>query len=386
MKTYFSLPLITLSCSYTLAAPSLKLVTSGLKEPVWATSTKSAPNYFYILEKPGTIKIYDSKTRQLLSNNFIDLTANIRVKMNEQGLLGMAFCPDFSKNGEFYLYYTDTKGDTKISRFRTDPKNPVSASPASEQILLSIDQPYKNHNGGWIGFGTDRCLYIATGDGGSSFDPKNRAQDLSSHLGKLLRINVIGHKTYAIPTSNPFIKQPNIKPEIYAYGLRNPWRCCWNPSNGDFYVADVGQREKEEINVVPKSKLKGANFGWRLREGDIETPKKKVGGPNNAAYIQPVYTYGHSAAANEGLSITGGFVYRGSVKELRGKYFFADFANPRIWSINVSGNKATNFTDWTQRLKTHEQRIFRVASFAEDHAGEMYVLEFSEGKVYKFSN
>lgn len=382
MKTAIFVSL--LACSPLFAAPSLKLVTKGLKEPIWATSTKSAPKYLYILEKPGVIKIFNQSSKTLLPTPFLDITSKIKIKMNEQGLLGMAFSPDFSKTGRFYLNYTNLKGDTHISRFTCDPKNPLQANTASEQVLLKIDQDSRNHNGGWLGFGPDNLLYIATGDGGSAFDPKNRAQDLSQLLGKILRIHVGGPAGYSIPSTNPFLNVSGARPEIYAYGLRNPWRCSWDRKTKDFYIADVGQKLKEEINFVPAGKGKGANYGWRKREGLIATPK--VGADSVNQQYDPIYTYDHGAGSNQGISITGGFVYRGSVSALRGKYFFADWANPRLWSIEVKGGKATNFQDWTAPLNLHKNQIYKISSFAEDANGEMYLMDFLQGTLYKFSN
>lgn len=272
---FFSFILILLS-SIVNGVPKLSLVTDGLQEPVWAKTTPHAPNYIYILEKPGVIQIYDKQSQKLLDSPFLDIRSKIKIKMNEQGLLGMTFCPDFNKTGMLYINYTNINGDTHISSFKCDPAVPNKAESQSENILLEIKQPYRNHNGGWIDFGPDRLLYISTGDGGAAFDPKNHAQNLSSHLGKLLRIDVIGKETYTIPPSNPFVGKENAKPEILAYGLRNPWRCCWDKETGDFYIADVGQGKKEEINFIPKGKLNGVNFGWRKREGEIATKKFNI--------------------------------------------------------------------------------------------------------------
>lgn len=384
-RTSYLLATLFLLCTYAKAV-NLKPIVQGLDSPLWATSTAAAPNYLYILEKKGKVRIFDTKANKLLSQPFIDISEKIKIKMNEQGLLGMAFCPNFPSSGNFYLNYTNRKGDTHISRFKCNPKNPLLATVNSEQILLTVNQPHRNHNGGWIGFGPDKLLYISMGDGGAAYDPKNKAQDLSSLLGKLLRINVTGNSGYSIPSSNPFIQNPKARPEIYAYGIRNAWRCSWDRATGDFYMADVGQNSREEINYAQKGKGKGANYGWRLREGELQSPKNKIGGVAHPSYTEPIYTYSHGVYFNQGYSITGGFVYRGPVKVLYGKYLFADWANPQVWTIQVKSGKATNYKNWTRELKLREHKIYKISSFAEDHKGEVYIIDYVQGALYKIVN
>ena len=372
-----------LQCAY--AAPHLKEVTSGLKEPLWATAPKDSSRYFYILEKAGVIKIQDRRTGQVLPKAFLDISSKIKIRMNEQGLLGMAFCPNFSTTGRFYLNYTDLSGNTQIARYTCNPKLPLAADSGTEEILLSIKQDSRNHNGGWIGFGPDNFLYIAMGDGGSANDPKRRAQDLSQLLGKLLRIDVSGKKGYTIPKSNPFISTKGAHAEIYAYGLRNPWRCAWDPKTKDFYIADVGQNKIEEINFQPAGKGNGANYGWRKREGNTANPRNDIGGPNRPSYTDPVYTYKHGVAPTEGLSVTGGFVYRGKIKALQGHYFFADWVNPRIWSFKMQNGKPSQFKDWTDSFKLKEKRLFKISSFAQDPQGEIYLFDHKAGKMFQIT-
>lgn len=375
--------LITLALtSFSQAAPHLKEVASGLIKPVWATAPNGSTKYFYILEKDGRILIQDRRTGKILGSPFLDIRDRIKIRMNEQGLLGMAFCPKFNTTGRFYLNYTDLHGNTQIVRFTCNPKLPLKADPSRSETLMSIKQDSRNHNGGWIGFGPDGYLYIGMGDGGSANDPKNRAQDLSQHLGSLLRIDVSGSKGYKIPKNNPFVGHQKIKPEIYAFGLRNPWRCSWDRKTKDFYIADVGQNKWEEINFIPRGKGRGANYGWRKREGLNATPKNNVGGDKPKHNIDPIYTYNHGIKSNEGLSITGGFVYRGKIKSLQGRYFFADWLNPRVWSITVKNGKATQFKDWTVDFKVKNVGLKHISSFAEDPQGELYIISHA-GKMFK---
>ncbi|MGB1260408.1 MAG: PQQ-dependent sugar dehydrogenase, partial [Akkermansiaceae bacterium] len=261
-----------------------------------------------------------------------------------------------------------------------DAKDTCDAS--SRELLLTFKQDYKNHNGGWIGFGPDGYLYIGTGDGGAGNDPKQRAQDLSQYLGKLLRLDVSPAKGYKIPRDNPFKNRSSAKAEIFAYGLRNPWRCSWDSKTGDLYIADVGQNKWEEVNFMPAGKGKGANYGWRLREGLIATPSKSIGGDKPSRAVDPVHVYYHGRKDNEGLSITGGYVYRGPIKSLQGKYFYADYANPRIWSFEMKNGKAHNHEDWTERFKCNGKKISAIASFGEDHAGNLLLISHG-GNIYQ---
>ena len=353
---------------------------SGFKQPVWASCPTGNNDHLWIIEKQGTIRILNRHTGD--KSDFLDIRDQIKIKGNEQGLLGLAFSNDYLKTGRFYVYYTNTKGDTEICRFTAHGKGMRQCHAKSRELLLTFHQDFKNHNGGWLGFGPDGYLYIGTGDGGAANDPKNKAQDLSSLLGKLLRIDVSPKKAYRIPADNPFVNRSKAKPEIYAYGLRNPWRCSWDRKTNDFYIADVGQNRWEEINFMPSGKGKGANYGWRLREGLIATPQKNIGGPLPAKVIDPIYVYKHGGKNNEGASVTGGYVYRGPIKSLHGKYFFADYANPRIWSLEVKDGEMTNFEDWTERLQPKNGKIKTIASFGEDNAGNLLIISYS-GSIYQ---
>jgi glucose/arabinose dehydrogenase len=309
-----------------------------------------------------------------------DISERVSRKGNEEGLLGLAFSPDFAKSGKFYINYTDREHFTCISRLRWT-KSGISV--AEEEIILRFKQDFENHNGGWIGFGPDNMLFIGNGDGGSGNDPNQRAQDLDSLLGKILRIDVSQEKGYSIPQDNPFAKQKGARAEIWAYGLRNPWRCSFDPQTDELWIADVGQNQVEEVNVIARKQSAGANFGWRLREGDIATPAPKVGGEAPANHIEPLYVYRHGSAKDQGFSVTGGYLYRGkSIPELQGRYIFADYANPRIWSLHRQQGKAPEFLDHTEDLQTAKNKFKRIASFAEDRNGELYIIDHT-GPIYQ---
>lgn len=375
----FRLALILVS-PLCLAAPATELVVSNLDEPVFMTAPTGEKRYLFILEKKGIIRIFDRQQKKLLEQPFLDLSHKIKVKMNEQGLLGMAFSPRFDSDHRFYLYYTDLKGDTRVSRFTTSPAVPLIALATSEEPLISQKQDFRNHNGGWIGFGPDEMLYIGLGDGGAANDPRNRSQDLSTLLGKLLRIDVNTAKNYAIPEDNPYLSKPDAKKEILSYGLRNPWRCAWH--GNDLIIADVGQNKWEEINCVSHQQLFSANFGWPQIEADRRTKKPLPESFDEESAVKPIYQYKHGNAGDEGLSITGGYVYRGSVEELRGHYFFADHVKPHIWSIDLKHEAPFELKHWADDFKTGKKPIARISSFAEDPQGDLYILSLS-GTIHK---
>ena len=376
----FLLPL--LACPLLLsAAPKIERVGGTFERPVFVTSRPDTAQHLFIVEQAGKVFLHDQKSDQTLEKPFLDLSKKVLRKGNEQGLLGFAFAPDYLQSGRVYANYTDKKGDNQIARFTVaDPKNATTCDVDSMEQLLSYSQPYGNHNGGYLEFGPDGMLYIGTGDGGSANDPKNNAQDLTNLLGKILRIDVSPAEGYIIPADNPFAKSKS--PEILAYGLRNPWRCCWDGDN--FYIADVGQNAWEEVNVVTSKQLNGANFGWRPREGFHETPKKKVGGPMKSEYTDPVLEYDHEVDNDGGLSINGGYVYRGSVKELEGQYLYSDHVNPRIWSFEFAGGKATNKQDLTETFARPDGEKFQqLASFGQDADKEVYIVEMGGGAIWK---
>jgi glucose/arabinose dehydrogenase len=358
-----------------------ELLAKGFERPVWAGAPRSVKDKLWIMEQAGTVWIVDLKTGERADQPFLKIDDQVTRKSNEQGLLGLAFSPDFEKTGKYYVNYNRKDGDSMVVRFVS--KDRQTTDPASAETIIEYDQPFGNHNGGWLDFGPDGYLYIATGDGGAGNDPKNNAQDMSSLLGKVLRLDVSGDKGYKIPASNPYQNQKGAEPEIIAMGLRNPWRCSFDRKTGDFWIADVGQNAWEEINVVSLKEIPEKNFGWRLREGDIETPMKKVGGDVPKNHVEPVYVYKHGKESNEGLSVTGGYVYRGSnLPNFEGRYIFADYQNPRIWSFVLKNGKADDFKDHTSELQPESGRINLIPAFAEDASGELYLVDHS-GAVYR---
>ena len=382
--TNFSKLLVFLCVSFSSlgqAQIATELLAKGFERPVWAGAPDSVKGKLWVMEQAGTVWIVDFETGERAEQPFLKINDKVTRKSNEQGLLGLAFAPDFQETGTYYVNYNEKGGDTLIVRFISNDRK--TTDPDSGETVLEFEQPYGNHNGGWLDFGPDGLLYIATGDGGSANDPKNLAQDKSSLLGKLLRIDVSGDKGYKVPASNPYLADASVKPEILAIGLRNPWRCSFDRETGDFWIGDVGQNAWEEINVVNHTDLSGLNFGWRLREGDIETPKNKVGGGKPEKNTEPVYVYKHGTGPSEGLSVTGGYVYRGAgINNMSGRYVFADYQNPRIWSFEMKDGKATGFTDHTSELQPDGGRINLISAFAEDADGEMYLLDHS-GPVYR---
>jgi glucose/arabinose dehydrogenase len=380
--------LITISGFFALSLSSqakigVEQVTKGFERPVWAGVPKGVSSKLWVMEQAGRVWIVDEKTGSRSSEPFLDIQKDVSRKGNEEGLLGLAFAPDFEKSGRYYVNFTDKDKQTRIVRFVS--KNGTTTDPDSGEILLKYPSEFDNHNGGWIEFGPDGYLYIGNGDGGSGNDPKNRAQDLSVYLGKILRIDVSSATGYQVPKDNPFIGKTDAKPEIWAYGVRNPWRCSFDHATGDFWMGDVGQNHWEEINYVPKGKGAGANYGWRLREGPVPTPAPNVGGDAPAGAIEPVYAYKHGAAEDQGFSVTGGFVYHGPVKELQNRYVFADYQNPRIWSFELKKGKAADFKDHTKDLQPEGGRINLIASFAEDNSGNLLIIDHT-GAIYRVTN
>jgi len=349
---------------FTLSLPlqgkiALKQLADGFKRPVDLQAAPGNDKDLYVVEQHGVITAIDRETGKK-GEVLLDISANVSRKMNEEGLLSLAFAPDFAKSGRFYVNFTDKrpkKALTHISRFIL-PKGKTSVDPSSEEILMSYTQDFRNHNGGWIAFGPDGFLYIGNGDGGAANDPKARAQDMTSLLGKLLRIDVSPTTGYDVPSDNPFIGKEGVKPEIYSYGLRNPWRCSFD---GDkIWIADVGQNHYEEVNALSLSEASA-------------TPKKGVGGDKPSPVIDPIYQYGHGASKSEGLSVTGGFVYHGSNPELKGKYLFADYVTRRLWTLDESENYA--FEDITDEVLAKGQKLGPIASFAQDNQKEQYIVD-----------
>jgi glucose/arabinose dehydrogenase len=378
-----TLLLIWLAATATVhAGIGVQQVASGFERPVWVGQPAGIDGKLWVIEQAGRVWIVDAKTGQRSDKPFLDIVFDVSRKGNEEGLLGLAFAPDFQKTGRFYVNYTDrtpNKAITRIARFTANPAT-LETDPGTKEVLISVEQPYRNHNGGWIDFGPDGKLYIGLGDGGAANDPQGNGQNLGSYLGKILRLDVSGEKGYQSPPDNPFVKQAGALPEIWSWGMRNPWRCSFDRKTGDFWVGDVGQNLWEEIDAMPKGKASGANFGWRLREGEIATPE--VGGDKPPKAIEPVYVYKHGMSGREGFSVTGGYVYRGPVRELEGRYVFGDYQNPRIWSFVLRGGKATDVKDHTTELQPQGGKLKFVSSFGEDNAGNLYIVDHT-GPIYR---
>jgi glucose/arabinose dehydrogenase len=347
----------------------LQLVASGLSSPLYLTSPPGELNRLFIVEQTGAIRLVKDGT--LLPTPFLNISDRI-VAGGEQGLLGMAFYPDYATSGRFVVHYTDPVGDTHLSIFHVSADSDV-ADPSSEVVILTADQPYANHNGGQVLFGPDGYLYLGLGDGGAANDPEGRAQSLTDLLGSILRLDVQSGTSYTVPADNPFVGQAGARPEIWSYGLRNPWRFSFDRANGDLYIADVGQDRFEEVDVAPSAggSARGTNFGWNIMEGAHCLSGTSC---DQTGLTLPAFEYSHS----QGCSITGGYVYRGSaIPELQGIYFYGDFCGGWVRSFRYAGDKVTELTDWPT-LRPGSS----VLSFGEDNAGELYVLS-SSGEVFK---
>ncbi len=340
----------------------------GFSKPLDLQSPADGTNRIFVVEQGGTIQVFENQTSVLSSETFLDIK-NSLVSGGELGLLGFAFHPNYSENRLFYVYYTPTNDLAVVSRFQVSASNINVADSSSERILLRIPQPFTNHNGGQLAFGPDGFLYISSGDGGSGGDPQGNAQNLSNLLGKTLRIDVdasdIGLE-YGIPSDNPFVNQGNARGEIYAYGLRNPWRMSFDSQTGSLWAGDVGQGELEEIDIVTS----GANYGWKYFEGTTCFS----GDCDSSGLTPPIFEYNHDAGDK---SITGGYVYRGAaLNSLKGQYIYSDFLSGRIWSLNAENTQNLN-----NRLLVESG--LNVSSFGTDANNEIYVCAF-DGKIYKF--
>jgi hypothetical protein len=343
----------------------LETVAEGLDFPLWLTAPPADPRLF-VVEKGGRVRIVQDGA--LLPTPFLDLSGQVSTG-SEQGLLSLAFHPDYTSNGRFFVNFTDTAGDTRVVEMRVSAADPDRADPGSARVVLVIEQPFSNHNGGLALFGPDGMLYVGTGDGGSGGDPQGNGQDLGTLLGKLLRVDVDGGQPYAIPSDNPFADTPGARPEVWAYGLRNPWRFSFDRETGDLYVADVGQNRLEEVNAV-RGSGSGLNYGWNVMEGTRCFEPSE--GCDRSGLTLPVTEFDH----DEGCSVTGGFVYRGSaIPELRGTYLYSDYCSGFVRSFRFANGRAES----ERRLAELEPADDAVSSFGEDAAGEMYILTAGGG-------
>lgn len=381
--------------------PSAEAITTvrigtGFSNPVYAGSPPGDAERLFVLEQyTGKIRILDLLTRQTNATDFLELGG--LAGGFEQGLLGMAFDPDYAQNGYFYLNLTVSgTGTTQIRRY-TVSSDPDIADDASLLLLMTYSQPQSNHNGGWMAFGPDGYLYIASGDGGGSNDNNaghtpglGNGQDTSVLLGKILRIDVHGDdfpgdadRNYRIPPDNPFVGVAGADDEIWAYGLRNPWRCSFDRATGDLYIADVGQGVQEEINVQPAASSGGENYGWRVMEGELCNFASDPLPCNDPSFTDPIHVYNHVGAPDGGNSVTGGYVYRGSRAALQGTYFFADYISNQIWTFEYDGNTKTNFTNRTLEMAPDAGILRTISSFGEDGLGKLYIVNRSDGAIFK---
>ncbi|GIU94665.1 MAG: glucose dehydrogenase [Gaiellaceae bacterium] len=329
----------------------LAVLTRGLDSPVGLAATPSEPRRLYVVEQRGTVRIVQNG--RLRPGVFLDLRGRV-VSGGEQGLLGLAFDPRYARNRFVYVNFTDRDGHTRIVRFRT---NGVRALPRTARLLLRVEQPFANHNGGHLAFGPDGRLWIGLGDGGSGGDPRGYAQNMGSPLGKMLRLDV---------------RRPGSAPEIVGLGLRNPWRYSFDRATGHLYIGDVGQGAVEEVNVTPRSELSRLqNYGWNLYEG---SRRYSGGEPGPGRLVFPVFEYGH----DRGCSVTGGVVYRGRARPgERGRYLVGDYCSGTVWSLRVADGQARD-------VRVEPFRVPSLTSFGEDAAGEVYATSH-DGVVFRLS-
>ncbi len=343
---------------------------TGFTRPVDIAS--AGDDRLFIVEQRGLIHILDAQG-QRLDTPYLNIQSRVNSGASERGLLGLVFHPDYAENGYFYVNYTNTSGHTRVSRFRVSAADPDVADPDSELVLISVNQPYANHNAGDLNFGPDGYLYFGLGDGGSGGDPQNFSQNRQSLLGKMIRINVDSGSPYAIPPDNPFVNDPSTLNEIWAIGLRNPWKFSFDRLTGDMWIGDVGQNAWEEIDFQPASSTGGENYGWRCYEGN--NPYNTSGCQPASAYTFPVRVYANNFT--NGCSVTGGFVYRGNAfPDLYGHYLYTDYCSGRIWSLTPNGAGG-----WTNRQLTQVASSSFV-SFGEDRNGELYLASLS-GAVFR---
>lgn len=346
----------------------LERTIGGFRLPTDAKNAGDGSGRLFVVEKAGVVRVVRG---ELLAQPFLDITPLVGSSGSEQGLLGIAFHSQFKSNGQFYVNYTDRGGNTVIARYKVS-SDPNRADPNSAAVLLSVKQPAANHNGGNLVFGPDGYLYIGLGDGGGAGDRYGNSQNPGSLLAKLLRIDVDSGTPYGIPKDNPFIAQAGYRPEIWAWGLRNPWRYSFDRVTGDLYIADVGQDTYEEVNFQPASSKGGENYGWNKLEGKHCYPPGAS--CSASAFVAPVAEYAHGRGD---CSITGGYVYRGKAQApLTGAYLFADYCTGRFWALSRAGSGA-----WAQ-TELIDSGV-PISSFGEDEQGELYALGFSNGALYR---
>lgn len=381
----FSAVLFLLCYPETATAINLIKHSEGFTKPVAIVDPKDGTQRLFIVQKNGSIKIMNRETGKKIGKTFLDVSSLFNFSgdsscgdCGERGLLGMVFHPKYKNNGFFFINYTQKTAngtlETVVARFKVNEKKKNLADAESETIILHFAQPFSNHNAGDLQFGPDGYLYIPTGDGGSGGDPQNNGQKLDTLLGKMLRIdvdNTSNGKQYTIPSDNPFISSKSAMDEIWAYGLRNPWRISFDRETGDLFIADVGQNAWEEINFQPASSSGGEDYGWKIWEGNH---CYKGGCPSTSESTFPILEYDHDS----GCSVTGGYRYRGPVKGLQGVYFYADYCTGYIWGAKLKSGK------WTSVLAMKSGK--NISSFGEDSLGNLYVASISDGTIFKIES
>lgn len=381
LSTLKTLPIVTMLLASQLADAQYTATRAfsqlpAFTKPIEMTFPDDGTNRLFLVQQRGVINVFPNNQTVTTTKVFLDISDSVYATANEMGLLGIAFHPNYKQNGYFYLNYSRQINNslyTYVARYTVNSSNPDVADKSSKKILLKFIQPYSNHNGGCMRFGADGYLYISQGDGGSSNDPGNNAQSLGTFLGKILRIDVNKEengKPYAIPSDNPFVTTPNAYPEIYAYGLRNPWKMQFDPVTKLLWAGDVGQNYREEIDIIEK----GKNYGWKVAEGF--SCRGGVNPCNKTGFQNPVIEYIYGNDGN--YSITGGEVYRGSaMPELVGKYIFGDYSSARIYALDY---KVGVDTSYVQLVKGSG---FTISAFAHDQAGEIYIMGHSTGFIFK---
>lgn len=382
---------LNLAVTVTNAGPDGFRVTrvgSGFDRPVFVAPVPDGSGRVFVVQQAGLIRILNPATGAVAGTPFLNVTAQTSTD-GERGLLGFATAPDFATSGTFYVFLTNLAGTLEVRRYRTLAGNRDLADAATADLILSVPHPaFNNHNGGWIGFGPDGLLYVGTGDGGGSGDPFGNAQNRNSLLGKMLRIDVASDafpanpdRDYAIPAGNLFAASGGA-PEIWAFGLRNPYRNSFDPLTQALWIGDVGQNAREEIDLMRPTDG-GANFGWNVVEGTANFT-----GPPQAGFTPPVAEYLHGTGNREGDSVTGGYVYRGPVEALRGQYIFADFVRPNIWSIpiarlGIGTTLASNeFTLRNADFAPNAGALSNISSFGVDQAGNLYIADY-DGEIFR---
>jgi len=367
------LALLALLTACSATAQRLVPVADGFVQPLGIVAAGDGSGRLFVVEQRGTVVALAPDGN---ATRWLDLQARTRAQ-GERGLLGLAFHPSFADNGRLFVHYTDRDGRTTLSELQADP-GAATVDAATEAVLFTLDQPYGNHNGGQLAFGPDGHLYLAMGDGGSGGDPLNAGQDLTTPLGAILRFDVDagGPGELRVPADNPFVGVAGARPEIWAYGLRNPWRFSFDPVTGDLWIADVGQNAVEEVNLQPAGSPGGENYGWRVVEGDrcFDPPS----GCDPGAFVAPVITYTH--ASGWGRSITGGVVpYGDAAPSLRGRYLFGDFVSGRVFVAD--GSLAAGFT-----AGELQRAGFPVATFGLDEAQDAYLADYGGGVLYRIED